>query len=36
MDERALAIVLVLVVLAGSQPALIMHRVMQALLTYTR
>lgn len=32
MDERVLAIVLILVVLAGSQPALIVHRVVEAVL----
>jgi hypothetical protein len=32
MNERVLAIVLVLVVIAGSQPALIVHRVIQAIL----
>jgi hypothetical protein len=36
MDERVLAIVLILVVIAGSQPALIVHRVIQALLACVR
>ncbi len=36
MNERVLAVVLILVVIAGSQPALIVHRVIQALIAWIK
>ncbi len=36
MNERVLAVVLILVVIAGSQPALIIHRVIQALIAWIK
>lgn len=36
MGERVLAIVLILVVIAGSQPALIVHRVLEAVLVFVK